>query len=556
VLFRITRTLSTVRRTIVFGLRIASPRVRRSEKGPKLLKRYLEECGGAFVKLGQFLSMRLDLLSLPYCQELESLLDQLPPSPVEDIIRSIESDLGRPVHQSFAEFDPVPVSSASVAQVHAARLLGGERVVVKVKHPGIEELFRCDIRNARFLARVAAVTGVFGRIDVRALADEFVQLTQEELDFGHETRNLYVLHHQMAKDGLPHYSPQVYEDLSGHSVVTMEKLEGVWMRELLDAVRAKDETRLAIWSERGITPAGAARLVFRSVLEQCFTHRLFHADPHAGNIVLMEGGRLGWVDFGMVGWLDEKVWSQQWALNEALAQEKTHRAYQALVASLEPLTTRDLSHFKSDVKTLLMDWILAIKTPGTSLRRRSSAALFLHLFDLIRREGLNMPAPSLRLSRALMISDMIVLQLYPEFDRLTELGDYFRNRKSQRFHEALAKGANPSEWFGVGLGLVKVASAITAAAEWATLRLPEQGIRYEARLSILEQVTALLVSYARWLAWLLVGAILGGHYVAPWLRPHGSWQRATERLGGDWWVAALLLAALALLLGQIRRKFQ
>ena len=551
-LLYISRTGLTAARTWVFLVSFAFRRAAR----PRILRRYLERCGAGFVKLGQVLAMRHDFLPAEYCQELMGLLDQLPSSPAAEIVATIEAELGRPIGELFAEFDAAPLSSASVAQVHAAVLHSGEQVVVKVKHPGIDARYRIDLLNLRIMAWLGSLLGIFRGIDAGAVARELERIILEELDFRHEARNIYVLHELLKSDQVDHYGPALHRQFCGASVITMERLRGVWMREILTASDQGDEERLRQWSAQGITRARTARLLLRSTLEQCFSHRIFHADPHAGNLILMEGGTLGYVDFGTIGWLDEKLWSEQFAMNQAIATGQIHRAYESILDTLEPLPDTDLSGFEMEVKTLLMDWLFATKVPGTPIQERSSAGLFLRLFDLLRRQGLNMSLPSLRLCRALMISDIISLRLDPNLDRLKELQDYFDDQARRDFEHVLAQQLSWNAVCATTAGIARMMQTVPDAVAFLRKRLPPFGRQYEKAVGGFERASLMALGNLRTLAVLVALAIAGGRLFALRVWPGSWWARATGSLGDSWWLAAGASALIALMLARMIRKFR
>jgi ubiquinone biosynthesis protein len=552
--FYISRTAATLLLTSVFGIRFALTFLRRSSDGPRLLRTYLERLGAAFVKLGQVLAMRYDLLPAAYCEELSVLLDRLAPSPSAVIVRTIELDLGKPVAELFRTFDPEPLSSASVAQVHAITLLNGQRAVVKVKHPGVDARYRVDLANLRIVMRLASYLGLLGRVDVEALLRELTRLSEEELDFRHEARNIYVLHDLMSADGVDHKAPAVYLALSGRSVITMERLDGVWARELLSAVERRDLPLLDQWKQRGITPERTASLLLRSVLEQCFTHRIFHADPHAGNIVVMDGGTLGYVDFGLVGWLDEKLWAQQFALNQALAEGNIHRAWEAILDMLEPLPARDLSGFEMDVKALLMDWLFATRVPGTSLAERSSATLFLRLFAMVRQCGLNMSPATLRLIRALMTSDIVTLRLDPSLDRIVELRAYFEDRLKAELQRELPGRLTADSARQAMLGLLTSVRTFQGVVDATRKRLPELGRRYRQEPTSYERASEAMLRCVRALAGAAILAIAVGRWAAMPFFPESYWARAAASLGGWSWGAAVAAMLILVTSGAALRR--
>jgi ubiquinone biosynthesis protein len=511
--------------------------------------------GGAFIKLGQLLAMRYDLLPSAYCQELSLLLDRLPPSRGVDVVRRIEQDLGKPLSECFKTFDELPMSSASVAQVHAATLLDGHRVVVKIRHPGIEDRYRVDLINLKVLLRCLRFARLL-QVDVSGVAIELERLAAEELDFRHEARNIYLLHELLKQDDVDHCAPRVYLELSGASVITMERLDGVWVHEILDALNSDDQERLTAWSTKGITPERTARLLLYSILTQSLTHRLFHADPHAGNLIVLEGGTLGYVDFGMVGWLDEVMCRQQFILNEAIATEQIHRAYRALLDTMEPLPKRDLSAFEREVKRLMMEWLFATKVPGTPIRERSGASFFLNLFEVMQRERLRMSVASLRFVRTLVISDIIALRLDPALDRLAELRVFFGEQVWRQLEEASSE-----EGITVGLQVVistllRALGAVPSVVDWLSDRLPEFGRRYEGTLSAVDEAILVLLRYLRGSAVLGFLALIAGQFLVWYLGPATWLARVFEPIQRYKWTAASVTLLVSMILRGVIKRFE
>ena len=215
-----------------------------------------------------------------------------------------------PVAQAFASLDPVAIGSASLAQVHRATLPGGEQVVVKVMRPDTERMFRTDFV---YMNGYAWILGHIPFIDrgIAGIIREVIELTSRELDFRREAQNMVEMRQLMLEDEIDHDAPLLYPRLSGAHTITMEYIEGVSISQMLHAVDERDTERLATWAEQNITPRRAAHLILRSVLEQTMHHRQFQADPHASNMIMRPGGTLSWLDFGVMGWLDERLWHQQ-----------------------------------------------------------------------------------------------------------------------------------------------------------------------------------------------------------------------------------------------------
>ncbi len=250
----------------------------------------LEELGPTFVKFGQILSTRPDLLPLAYIAELSKLQDAVPPEPWEAIRDLLTQELGREPEKVFATIDPQPMAAASLAQVHAATLPGGQEVVIKVQRPGITTMIDTDLEILSFLAVRAQATPLGKVYDFASIADEFAFTLRNELDYHREGRNADRFRENFA--GEPHlYIPQVYWDFSTRRVLVLERIHGIKINDIpaLEAA-GYDRHQVALHS---------ARIIIKETLEDGF----FHADPHPGNYNVLPGEVIGAMDFGMVGYL-------------------------------------------------------------------------------------------------------------------------------------------------------------------------------------------------------------------------------------------------------------
>ncbi len=224
--------------------------------GPRILRWYFQTCGGGYVKVGQLLATRYDLLRAEYTEELGKLFDSLPPVPTAKIAQVIERELGRPPAEIFAAFESRPIATASLAQVHGAVLANGDDVVVKVLKPGISDQVRIDLAFLRLTARVISVLPVLHGLDLDDAVDELSRTAVDELDLRREALYTSHIHGVMAADPIAHYAPAVYRQLSGRTVLTLERIRGVTVREMLTAITNRDEQALASWAARGSPPSG------------------------------------------------------------------------------------------------------------------------------------------------------------------------------------------------------------------------------------------------------------------------------------------------------------
>jgi ubiquinone biosynthesis protein len=254
----------------------------------------LNELGPTFIKLGQILSTRPDLVGIKLAAELQHLQDEARADPPDVVRAMIESELGQPIEDLFDDFDEVPLASASIGQVHAARLKSGERVAIKVQHAGIEDKLRVDLDILSGFALLAERIPEFENYRPRATVAEFQRILRRELEFGREERHMQQFAHDFAGDPRIHI-PRSYPELTTGRVLTMELLEGIKLGET---------ERLAV---AGFDLEEVARRGAELYLAMIFSKGFYHADPHPGNILLLPGNVIGLLDFGMVGRIDEPL---------------------------------------------------------------------------------------------------------------------------------------------------------------------------------------------------------------------------------------------------------
>jgi ubiquinone biosynthesis protein len=358
------------------------------------LRQALEECGGMFVKLGQVLSTRADLLPAGVVAELSRLQDQVAPAPPDAVRELLEAELGRPVDEVFASLDPEPIAAASIAQAYRGRLRGGEAVVVKVQRPGIAEAVDRDLLVLAELARVAETRTTWGAdYHVTDLAEEFADRLREELDFRLEARNATEIAGLTDDDRV--HVPVVHTELSTARILVMEWLDGVSVREVerIDAL--------------GLDRARLAETLLRSSLRQMLVDGRFHADPHPGNVLVLADGRLGLIDFGATGRLDPL---QQASMREMLVAVQQRDAGLLRSAVLEVATLR--RHFDDDqLERALARFMSRHLAAGAA----PSAAMFNDLLQLFFAFGINLPPEFSTFFRALVTLEGTLTTLSPGY---------------------------------------------------------------------------------------------------------------------------------------------
>jgi len=308
---------------------------------PNRIRRMLEELGPSFIKLGQLMSVRADVFPPEYTEEFKKLQDSVPPVPFASIRGVVETDLGAPIGDIFSEFSPEAIAAASVAQVHEARLMNGDRVAVKVIRPGIERKIREDIHVMYFFAEKLEKMFEFARIiGAVNLVKEFERTIFRELDMYIEGGNIekFAANFEGSEEI---YTARVYWEYTAKSVLVMEYIDGIKMDQV-DRIR-----------QAGIDPREVAMIGLRSFSRQLMDFGFFHADPHPGNTIVMYDGRVSLVDFGIIGYLDEETMMQVANIFLGYAEHDYDMIMDAFRdAGLIDDDTIDLKRFRTDLKDM------------------------------------------------------------------------------------------------------------------------------------------------------------------------------------------------------------
>ena len=271
-------------------------RTRTAEAMAPRVHHMVVDLGPPFMKLSQLVASSPGLFPPPISEELRVLLDAAPPEPWDDIRRVVEEGLGAPVETLFASVEPEPLAAASIAQVHGATLHDGTRVVIKVRRPGVDRRFRTDLRLLRVIARLAARFSSYARVlNPVAIVDDVVVTLREELDFVREADSMERFSANLRAFGSNEiiYVPKVHRELTCATVLTMERIDGIKVDDLLNLQLT------------GLDLTALLKAGVRAWIEAAVEHRFFHGDVHAGNLMLDGQGRVVFLDFGIMGELDE-----------------------------------------------------------------------------------------------------------------------------------------------------------------------------------------------------------------------------------------------------------
>ncbi|HEY6329797.1 MAG TPA: AarF/UbiB family protein, partial [Blastocatellia bacterium] len=364
-----------------------------------LLRAKLLLLGPTFIKIGQTLATRADIMPVEYIQELQSLQDEVPAFPWEIARTTIEQGLNHPLETVFENVDPVPLAAASLGQVHRANLITGESVVIKVQRPNLHEQIAFDIsvlrRVARFLTRFPnLVRGV----DWQGSLGEFQSTIFEEMDYHKEAQNAEVFRKNFEK-WKEVYVPRIHHELSSPYVIVMEYIRGFKVTDV-------DELRAA-----GIDPSAVVRLLARTYLKQLLEDGVFHADPHPGNLRVMPDRRLAFFDFGMVGRLDMELQSKLINAFFHTMERDVHGLVEDMVRlGFIELTPEEEARFKPIIEGL-MDRYLSIKLKNVQFKE-----LVFDLAHVIYEFPFHIPASFTYIIRAMMTLEGIGTLVDPDFN--------------------------------------------------------------------------------------------------------------------------------------------
>jgi ubiquinone biosynthesis protein len=379
-----------------------------SERG-KHLRELLDELGPTFVKFGQLLSMRPDVLPPDIIAELRGLQDDVRPFAYEDVERVIQEELGQPIERLFIEFDPKPLAAASIGQVHRAVLPNGHTVAVKVQRPGAPEQIEADLGLLYQAARIVKErVRALDFVDVREVVDEFARAIRQELDYRLEGRNAEQLHRNFA--GHPHVRvPRVYWSYSRARVLTLEFIEG---------------TQLADIEQTGFTLDDRKRLaevIAEAWMTMIFRDGFFHGDPHPANILVIGPDLIGLVDFGLAGKLTEDDVSKGTRLFIDVANENVD----AIPKHLANLGVRYPKDREDEFRNEISDFYY--RYYGARLSEIDPLQVIREVFGVIYSLNLRLPTRFIILDKAIATLASVGVELYPDFNVFEVAKPYARS---------------------------------------------------------------------------------------------------------------------------------
>ncbi|CCH97426.1 MULTISPECIES: ABC1 kinase family protein [Microcystis] len=390
---------------------------------PEVLKKILVELGPFYVKLGQLLSTRPDLLPANYIEALTALQAQVPPVAWTDIEIVITEQLAKPIEEVFKYINPQPIAAGSIGQIHRATLLSGEEVAIKVLRPGIEKIVAQDSALIKVIADLVALTEFGQSYDVVDLAEEFIKAVNAELDFtqeGHYTDQLrYNLTQSRWSEPKQLVIPKIYWHLTNSRLLVLEWLEG---KQILEADVSRPATEQAISQRK----TEITRILFRSFFQQIYIDGFFHADPHPGNIFYLDDGRVALIDCGMVGRLDPQTQQILTELLLAIVDLDAKRCSQLTIKLSESVVPITLVQLEVDYERMLRKYY------NLNLNQINFSEVVYELLQIARRNRIKLPGNLGLFAKSLANLEGTARKFNPDINILEEVKPLLTNILEQQ----------------------------------------------------------------------------------------------------------------------------
>jgi ubiquinone biosynthesis protein len=400
--------------------RIKSPTINNISKNEKLtlprkMVLVLQELGPTFVKFGQLLSTRPDIIPEDYIRELKTLQDNVRGFDFVLVKRLIEDELKSDMGEVFSSFEQKPLAAASISQVHRAVLKNGRQVVVKVQRPGIRKIVETDLEILKGIAVLAEKRLPEIRIyDPVGKIEEFADAMQRELDFTMEGWNIEKFYRNFEDDETI-YVPNIIWDATTRKILTMEYIDGIKVD------RPKEITRMGLNCEE-IAVNGA-----KSVMKQIFVHGFFHGDPHPGNILVRSDGKIAFIDFGMMGRIDKYTKYKLAELITGVVRRDAGKIAGTILEISDAEEHADIKHFELDIGDLVERYY------GRTLKQINMSQLLSELFTLIVRYKIALPSNFTLLIKSLITIEGVGRELAPDFDIVKVAKPFAQKMMRERF---------------------------------------------------------------------------------------------------------------------------
>ena len=436
------RTLSIVKTLIKFGFRIFWLVVRRKADGAivgRVTRMALQELGFLWIKVGQILSLRRDVLGEPFCRELGQLQSRAPGFPLHMAVDIITKELGVPPSEIFAEFDEMPFAAASIGQVHFARLKDGRAACIKVRRPFAEELFAKDMRFVRTALLFFTTFRIFSFMRWDEMVWELSEIMSEEIDYRYELNNLQRMHKTLKKHKV--HVPDVFPRYCTRRVLTMERVAGVLMSEYI-FVRNSDPMRARHWEEENnITPKVVGERLNFSFLRQLFEDELFHGDVHPGNVLLLRDSYVCLLDYGSVGTPKRDLWRTYMELIRAMAERDYNMAANHILSLAPKLPVVDIPDIQEAITRCFRTWERKTNNKQLDYHEKSLTAGLTSVLEILARNRIMISWAFLKIDRTWGTLDATLYYMLPEVNYPKLFRKYFKQRQRRMLKATLSRDA-------------------------------------------------------------------------------------------------------------------
>ncbi len=390
---------------------------KRLKDPPIRLRKAFEKLGPTFIKLGQILSLRPDLLPKEYVKELGKLQDRVPPFPYKKVEKTIEKELKKPIKELFASFSEKPIASASIAQVHKATLKNGKVVAVKVQRPNVRQIMDTDIEIMTFVAKkLEKHSKKIRKYSPVRIVKEFKQWTDNELNFNREAKNAKRFYRNF-KNSDTVKIPKVFDDYSSKRVLTIEFIDGIELHNIAKLKKTK-----------GFKIKEIIKNGFESILTQVFVHGFFHADPHPGNIIVLKDNKIAWVDFGIVGRFNNYLKQKSIELLYGIVEKDMDSIVDTfLTMGLMNENQTDIAKFKEDVRNVIEP------LHNSGLKDAKLGYMMDEVLDIALEHHVKLPVDFVLFGKTVIELEGIGLEYSPNFRILENIRPFLENLIKREF---------------------------------------------------------------------------------------------------------------------------
>lgn len=378
-----------------------------------------EKMGFTFVKLGQALALRFDLLPADYCEEFLRISNEVTARPYSTVQQIVVEDLGRTPEETFATFEREPFAVTSSGQIHRATTRDGVRLAVKIQDPAIRKVYAADIRLMRSLALLLDWTGASGAKPAAAYVEEFARSLLSEIDLSEAARNATVMSN-LAKDDRFEVNLTVRNEYTANRILTWEFVPGIPILQILNAIHQDDRTYLKKLSDQNYDLRLIARRIHWSTLNQIYRDGLFHSDLSPAGILVLPGNRIAYVDFAVVGRFTEEHQDSFRFFMQYLLRGEYDDATNELLRWIETPPGTDVARFRRDMSAVYEDYLDGFRSPVGSASWLVARDMVVRMMSLIRQHRLSIPATVSLYLRTLLTRDAIIFELSPSYDPLTD----------------------------------------------------------------------------------------------------------------------------------------